>query len=586
MRTSALQYLYLQKPVSTVIFVCLFSILPWIATGDFSTKGEPREAAVAVSMLETGNWTLPTVYADEFAYKPPMAHWLMAACSLPQDYVSELTARLPSAIAYTALMAIVLIFFGRRMRFQEAFIAVCLLFTCVEIHRAGMTARVDMVLTTFMVAGLIQMYRWEEKLSLKGLPLGIPLLLSGAVLTKGPVGIILPLFVFGVYLLMLRKYSLLRIFKTLLYTGVSSLFIPMLWYIEAWKQGGNDFLNVVLAENFGRFFHLSEANISYDLGHKEGFWYNFVTLAAGFMPWTLLLFFSLFGVSWRKPQGSFGRWVRNAWNTILSLDKIRLFSLVASVCIVFFYMLPSSKRSVYLMPAYPFIALFMSQAILYLTEHRSKLTRVFAGVLTAVASVAFVTALLCMTGTVDLAALASQYTSRASTLQTFEAVGQAFRPSVSTIIVLAFLLTALLTSYYQLFKKINIKMLYASIFLIFCVHLFIDGIVMRGIRNENSSRAFAREIRGAYPLNKDNLFVMNNLRQYTNLYGLNFYLGNCFHNFETEQPQTGYFLADERDYPKVLERYAGVYTFEELRTSGRILADVKARVVLSRFARK
>ena len=116
MRTSALQYLYLQKPVSTVIFVCLFSILPWIATGDFSTKGEPREAAVAVSMLETGNWTLPTVYADEFAYKPPMAHWLMAACSLPQDYVSELTARLPSAIAYTALMAIVLIFFGRRKK--------------------------------------------------------------------------------------------------------------------------------------------------------------------------------------------------------------------------------------------------------------------------------------------------------------------------------------------------------------------------------------------------------------------------------------------------------------------------------------
>ncbi|RRD70070.1 ArnT family glycosyltransferase [Tannerella forsythia] len=586
MRTSALQYLYLQKPVSTVIFVCLFSILPWIATGDFSTKGEPREAAVAVSMLETGNWTLPTVYADEFAYKPPMVHWLMAACSLPQGYVSELTARLPSAIAYTALMAIVLIFLGRRVRFQEAFIAVCLLFTCVEIHRAGMTARVDMVLTTFMVAGLIQMYRWEEKLSLKGLPVGIPLLFSGAVLTKGPVGIILPLFVFGVYLLMLRKYNFLRIFKALFYTFVASLFIPMLWYIEAWKQGGDEFLNVVLAENFGRFFHLSEANISYELGHKEGFWYNFITLAAGFMPWTLLLFFSLFGMRRRKLQGRLGTWLRNVWSNILSLDKVRLFSLVASVCIVFFYMLPSSKRSVYLMPAYPFIALFMSQGILYLTEHRSKLTRVFAGVLTGVASVAFMTALLSMTGMVDLVALAGNYTTKLSALQSIEAVSHAFRPSVPTIIVLILLLSALLTSYYQLFKKINIKMLYASIFLVFCVHLFIDGIVMRGIRNENSSRAFAREIRDTYSLNKDKLFVMNNLRQYTNLYGLNFYLGNCFHNFETEQPQTGYFLADERDYPKILERYAGVYTFEELRTSDRILADVKARVVLSRFVRK
>ena len=197
MRASALQYLYLQKPVTTIIVLCLVTILPWIATGDFSTKGEPREASVAVSMLETGNWTLPKVYADEFAYKPPMAHWMMALASLPGGRVTELTARLPSAVAYTVLGAMMLIFLGRRVRFQEAFIAVCVMLTCVEIHRAGMTARVDMVLTGFIVAALLQMYRWEEKLALKGLPVVIPLLLSGAVLTKGPVGIILPLFIFG-----------------------------------------------------------------------------------------------------------------------------------------------------------------------------------------------------------------------------------------------------------------------------------------------------------------------------------------------------------------------------------------------------
>ena len=56
-----------------VIVICIISVLPWIGLGDFSTKGEPREAAVAVSMLETGNWVLPQVYANEFAYKPPLA---------------------------------------------------------------------------------------------------------------------------------------------------------------------------------------------------------------------------------------------------------------------------------------------------------------------------------------------------------------------------------------------------------------------------------------------------------------------------------------------------------------------------------
>ena len=61
MRTPTLQYLYLQKPVTMIIVICIIAVLPWIGLGDFSTKGEPREAAVAVSMLETGNWILPQV---------------------------------------------------------------------------------------------------------------------------------------------------------------------------------------------------------------------------------------------------------------------------------------------------------------------------------------------------------------------------------------------------------------------------------------------------------------------------------------------------------------------------------------------
>lgn len=52
MRTPTLQYLYLQKPVTMVIIICIISVLPWIGLGDFSTKGEPREASVAISMLE------------------------------------------------------------------------------------------------------------------------------------------------------------------------------------------------------------------------------------------------------------------------------------------------------------------------------------------------------------------------------------------------------------------------------------------------------------------------------------------------------------------------------------------------------
>lgn len=584
MRTPTLQYLYLQKPITMVIVICIISVLPWIGLGDFSTKGEPREASVAISMLETGNWVLPQVYANEFAYKPPLAHWLMAAASLPQGYVSEFTSRLPSALAFIALIGFTLVFFGKRLRFQQAFIATLLLITCVEIHRAAMTTRVDMLLTTFIVIGLFQLYRWEDQMELKGLPIVIPALLGCAVLTKGPVGIILPLFVFGVYLLMLRKYSLLIIFKALLYTGISSLFLPLLWYVAAWKQGGDAFLNVVLAENFGRFFHLSTPDINYSLGHENGVWYNFMTLAAGFIPWTFFFFFSLFGMRLHKPEKSFREILKDAWSRIQSMEKEKLFSLVALVCILFFYSIPSSKRSVYLMPAYPFIAIFLAQYALYLTEYRTKVTRVFAAFLASITAVVMIAIGLTMAGLIDPVHIAGQYTSRQSTLETVAQIsGILSHPGGLTICILIIVLAVLITVYYQMFKKINIKILYATIALSFAVNLLIDGVIMRGIRQGSSARPFAEQVRKEFPLDDTNMYVMNDLKTYSNLYGLNFYLGNRFHNFGQEQPVSGFLFCTVKDLETIQKKYGDKYTFSLLTSTKNIIADVRSRIVLCSF---
>lgn len=586
MRTPTLQYLYLQKPVTMVIVICIISVLPWIGLGDFSTKGEPREAAVAVSMLETDNWVLPQVYANEFAYKPPLAHWLMAVASLPQGYVSEFTSRLPSALAFIILIGFTLVFFGKQLRFQQAFIATLLLITCIEIHRAAMTTRVDMLLTTFIVIGLYQLYRWEDKLELKGVPIAIPALLGCAVLTKGPVGIILPLFVFGVYLLMLRKYSYLVIFKALLYAGISSIFLPLLWYVAAWKQGGDTFLNVVLAENFGRFFHLSTPDIHYNLGHENGVWYNFMTLAAGFVPWTIFFFFSLFGLKLHKPEKSVKEILANTWNNIRSMEKEKLFSLVALVCIIFFYSIPSSKRSVYLMPAYPFIAIFLAQYTLYITEYRTKVTRVFAAFMASITAVVMIAVALTMAGAIDPVKIASQYTSHQSTLEMVELVSNMFAyPCGLTICILIVLLAILATVYYQMFKKINIKILYATIALAFAINLLIDGVVMRGIRQGSSARPFAKQVQKEYPLDDMNMYVMNDLKTYANLYGLNFYLGNKFHNFGQEQPVSGFFFCTVKDLETVQKNYGDKYTFSLLTSTKNVIADVRQRIVLCSFLR-
>lgn len=46
-----------------VIAVCV-TFLPFLGCAPFFTKGEPREAVVALSMIKSGNWILPLSNGD------------------------------------------------------------------------------------------------------------------------------------------------------------------------------------------------------------------------------------------------------------------------------------------------------------------------------------------------------------------------------------------------------------------------------------------------------------------------------------------------------------------------------------------
>ena len=85
-------------------FIALLSVLvlvPFLGETIFYSKGEPREAIVAYTMLESGNWILPMNYGVEIAYKPPFLYWTIAVISSILGGVSEFSARMPSALAFS-----------------------------------------------------------------------------------------------------------------------------------------------------------------------------------------------------------------------------------------------------------------------------------------------------------------------------------------------------------------------------------------------------------------------------------------------------------------------------------------------------
>lgn len=91
-------------------------------------------------------------------------------------------------------------------------------------------AGVDMVLTAFIVLAIIRFYSWYEK-DLRGIPWLAILFMGCATLTKGPVGIILPCLVAGVFL-WIRKghfWKLVLRFYGIAYWLVFYLPFGMFW---------------------------------------------------------------------------------------------------------------------------------------------------------------------------------------------------------------------------------------------------------------------------------------------------------------------------------------------------------------------
>lgn len=358
---------------AVMIAAAVMLVIPAALT-PFNTKGEPREAIVALSMLMSGDWVLPVSFGADIPYKPPFLAWMIAMLSLPFGSVSELTARLPSILACMAIGATVASFVRRDMGWSggRAFAAALLTITTVEVWRGAGACRVDMVLTAAITGACVTLYRLALYGGV-GRFAGAVALMTVAVLTKGPVGMVLPCLIIAVWAIGARLGS--RHFWTLAAivaaAALLSLVIPAWWYAEAYRRGGREFLDLAMEENFGRM----TGTMSY-ASHNNPWWYNLQTLVAGLLPYTLIPVLALFEV--RRPSGS--RIFRN-------MGRASLLAVAACVVTLVFYTIPSSKRSVYLLPIYPFIAPGLLWLWEWLAIRSPKVERLFGSLITIVAVV-------------------------------------------------------------------------------------------------------------------------------------------------------------------------------------------------------
>jgi len=323
------------REATLVLAVSAVLSLSGSATIPFYTRGEPREGLVAREMLATGEWLVPARPDGELARKPPLYYWAAAPALRALPARPELALRLPSAIG--AIVATLATWAVTRATVSRAAAlpAALVLATGFEWMRAATAARVDMALAaplTLAFAGLAYgVARGGTAVPGVLLAAGVAL----ATLGKGPVGVVLPALAAGAVALARRDVrGTLRIAAPGLTAGAA---LAGAWYAIAYLQAGSPFLDTVVRENWLRFVDPDAKT-----GHVHAPGYLLALGLVGILPWTPLLPLAIAGVRARSALALPAAWAATGF---------------------VFFSLAAAKRSVYLLPLEPALAVLIGAAV-------------------------------------------------------------------------------------------------------------------------------------------------------------------------------------------------------------------------------
>lgn len=326
---------------------------------------EPREAGITAEMARSGDYVVPRLNGQAFLEKPPLYYWIGSAVFKLFGENTRST-RIPSALA--AIGGVVIVFIlGRRMGLSplSAFVCGLALSTSVEYWSLGRRCVLDMMLCLFTTAAMLCFF---EAVRLPKRRMfwfaGFVLSLACAVLTKGLVGLAIPLSALTVWLLLRRDFSLRRWF--LLFLGLVLCLIPAaVWiWLLCGQLGRETVYKAVLANNFGRFTGAYAE-------HVEPFYYYLLKFPGQFFPWVLFLPMAcVFHVREILRRGK---------------ENPSAFVLVWFAVSFLLLSISAGKRGLYLLPLYPAAALFVGEAVGAVLEGRQTSTvwfRIPAGLLT------------------------------------------------------------------------------------------------------------------------------------------------------------------------------------------------------------
>lgn len=332
---------------------------------------EPRYGHVAETLrsMHFGPRGLVLLHlnGEPYTQKPPLYYWLAAAAGAPTGRVGEAAARLPSALAGVALVGVTLAFGTRLLGGAAATLGAALLLTTFEFAHNARRAQLDVLLALFETLALAAFWRLDRGIGRRRLAqLGLHASLGLAVLTKGPVGLLVPLLGIASFLAWERRLRDLP--RALPWWGlVLSIGPGLAWIAAAVALAPAGFFGEAVVENLvGRFFS--------GTAHARPFYYYAWQFPVETLPWILLAPAAVWAARTQVFAADAGAEERRAWRFLLAWIGATLL----------FFSLSSGKRGLYLLPLLPATSLLLADALGRWVESARRIPATFHAVTGAI----------------------------------------------------------------------------------------------------------------------------------------------------------------------------------------------------------
>jgi 4-amino-4-deoxy-L-arabinose transferase-like glycosyltransferase len=273
------------------IIIGLFSIIsffPWLGSVHLFDWDEINFAEIAREMLVTNNYGQVQIDFAPFYEKPPFFFWLQAL-SMKLWGVNELGARFPNAVC--GLLTLYTLYrIGNTVRpGRLGFLWALMYLSALLPHFYFKTGIIDPVFNYFIFLGVYSLvvligndsskkYRYIALLG--GLSIGL------GVLTKGPVGLLIPVLTGFVYWSTHRFKAMIQP-TNLWILSLSTAMLPLAWIGYETSVHGTTFIQAFIQYQW-ELFNQPVA------GHGQPFYYHILVILVGCFPASILALDNLF----------------------------------------------------------------------------------------------------------------------------------------------------------------------------------------------------------------------------------------------------------------------------------------------------